>query len=78
LSGNDLSTIFCHYVQHARRTHVDLATGQSDPHANLESGLEIIMAQLARQKGDLARAALGIIFATSVVATLLVWFIAHP
>ena len=46
--------------------------------ANLESGLEILMAQLARQKGDLARAALGIIFATSVVATLLVWFIAHP
>jgi hypothetical protein len=47
--------------------------------ANLETGLEIIMAQLARQKGDLARAALGIIFCTSVITTLLTcWFIAHP
>ena len=47
--------------------------------ANLESGLEVIMAQLARQKGDLARAALGIIFCTSVITTLMTWwFIAHP
>jgi hypothetical protein len=47
--------------------------------ANLESGLEIIMAQLARQKGDLARAALGIIFCTSVITTVMVWwFLAHP
>jgi NhaP-type Na+/H+ or K+/H+ antiporter len=47
--------------------------------ANLESGLEIIMAQLARQKGDLARAALGIIFCTSLITTLMTWwFIAHP
>ena len=47
--------------------------------ANLESGLEVIMAQLARQKGDLARAALGIICCTSVITTLMTWwFIAHP
>jgi hypothetical protein len=47
--------------------------------ANLESGLEIIMAQLARQKGDLARAALGIIFCTALITTLMTcWFMAHP
>jgi hypothetical protein len=43
-----------------------------------KSGLEVIMAQLARQKGDLALAALGIIFCTSVITTLLVsWLVAH-
>jgi len=47
--------------------------------ANLESGLEVIMAQLARQKGDLARAALGIIFCAPVIRTFLVWwFLVHP
>jgi hypothetical protein len=47
--------------------------------ANLESGLEVIMAQLARQKGELARAALGTIFCTSIITTLMTWwFIAHP
>jgi hypothetical protein len=47
--------------------------------ANLESGLEMLMAQLASQRGDLARAALGIIFCTSVITTLMTWwFIAHP
>ena len=49
--------------------------------ANLESGLEIIMAQLARHptKGDLAKAALGLMFSTSVITTLMTWWlIAHP
>jgi hypothetical protein len=49
--------------------------------ANLESGLEIIMAQLARQPttGDLAKAALGLMFSTSVITTLMTWWlIAHP
>jgi hypothetical protein len=49
--------------------------------ANLESGLEIIMAQLARQptKGDLAKAALGLMLSTSVITTLMTWWlIAHP
>jgi hypothetical protein len=44
--------------------------------ANLESGPEIIMAQLARQP---TKAALGLIFCTSVVTTLVTyWYIAHP
>jgi len=48
--------------------------------ANLESGLEVIMAQLARQptRGDLAKTALGLMFCTSVITTLMWWFIAHP
>ena len=48
--------------------------------ANPESGLEIIMAQLARQptRGDLAKTALGLMFCTSVITTLMWWFIAHP
>jgi hypothetical protein len=47
--------------------------------ANLEGGLEVIMAQLARQKVDLARATLGIIFCAPVITTLLVWWLlAHP
>jgi hypothetical protein len=43
--------------------------------ANVESGLEVIMAQLARQKGDLALAALGIIFCTAAVTSLLGWWL---
>jgi hypothetical protein len=49
--------------------------------ANLECSLEVIMAQLARQptRGDLAKAALGVMFCTSVITTLMTWwFIAHP
>jgi hypothetical protein len=48
--------------------------------ANLEISLEVIMAQLARQptKGDLAKAALGLMFCASVITTLMWWFIAHP
>ena len=48
--------------------------------ANLESGLEVIMAQLARQptRGDLAKTALGLMFCTSVISTLRWWFIGHP
>jgi hypothetical protein len=45
--------------------------------ANLETGLEVVMAQLARQKGERARTALGVILATAVITTLMVWFIAH-
>jgi hypothetical protein len=49
--------------------------------ANLECSLEVIMAQLARQptRGDLAKTALGLIFCTSVITTLMTWwFIANP
>jgi hypothetical protein len=47
--------------------------------ALLESNLEIIMGQLAQlpTRGDLAKAALGIIFCTAVVTTLLVWVAWH-
>jgi hypothetical protein len=45
--------------------------------ANVDSGLEVIMAQLARQptRNDLARTALGIIFRTAAVSTGLVWWL---
>jgi hypothetical protein len=49
--------------------------------ASLESGLEIIMAQFARQptRRDLAKAALGLMFCASVITTIMTWwFIAHP
>jgi hypothetical protein len=47
--------------------------------ALLESDLEIIMRQLAwlPTRGELACAALGIIFCTAVVTTLFVWIVWH-
>ncbi len=47
--------------------------------ALIESNLEFIAGQLAKQptRGDLAKTALGIIFCTAVVTTLLVWFVWH-
>jgi hypothetical protein len=45
--------------------------------ANVDGGLEVIMAQLARQptRKDLARTALGIIFCTAAISTGLVWWL---
>jgi hypothetical protein len=45
----------------------------------LEANLEFIAGQLAKQptRGDLAKTALGIIFCTAVVTTLLVWIAWH-
>jgi hypothetical protein len=47
--------------------------------ALIESNLEFIASQLARQptRGDLAKAALGIIFCTAVLTTLFVWIAWH-
>ena len=47
--------------------------------ALIDSNLELIMGQLARQptRGDLAKAALGIIFCTAVLTTLFVWVAWH-
>jgi hypothetical protein len=47
--------------------------------ALIESNLEFISAQLAKQptRGDLAKAVLGIIFCTAVFTTLFVWIAWH-
>jgi hypothetical protein len=47
--------------------------------ALIESNLEIMMGQLARvlTRGDLAKAALGIIFCSAVFTTLFVWIVWH-
>jgi hypothetical protein len=47
--------------------------------ALIESNLEYIASQLAKRptRGDLAKAALGIIFCTAVLTTLLVWAAWH-
>jgi hypothetical protein len=47
--------------------------------ALIESNLEFIAGQLAKQptRGDLAKAALGIIFCTAVFTTLFVWIVWH-
>jgi hypothetical protein len=47
--------------------------------ALLESNLEIIAGQLARlpTRGQLAQAALGIIFCSAVLTTLFVWLVWH-
>jgi hypothetical protein len=47
--------------------------------ALIESNLEFIASQLAKKptRGDLAKAALGIIFCTAVFATLFVWIVWH-
>jgi hypothetical protein len=47
--------------------------------ALLESNLELVMGQFARvpTRGDLAKAALGIIFCTAVFTTLFVWIVWH-
>jgi hypothetical protein len=47
--------------------------------ALLESNLEFIASQLAQRatRGDLARAALGIIFCSAVLITLFVWVVWH-
>jgi hypothetical protein len=47
--------------------------------ALIESNLEFIAAQLAKQptRGDLAKAALSIIFCTAVFTTLFVWIAWH-
>ena len=47
--------------------------------ALIESNLEFIAGQIAKQptRGDLAKAALGIIFCTAVFTTLFVWIVWH-
>jgi hypothetical protein len=47
--------------------------------ALIEGHLEFIAAQLAERptRGDLAKAALGIIFCSAVLTTLLVWVVWH-
>jgi hypothetical protein len=47
--------------------------------ALIESNLEFIAGELAKQptRGDLAKAALGIIFCTAVFTTLFVWIVWH-
>ena len=47
--------------------------------ALIESNLEIIMGQLPRvpTRGDLAKAALGIIFCSAVFTTKFVWIVWH-
>jgi len=47
--------------------------------AAIESDLQFVMGQLARvpTRGDLARAALGIIFCSAVFTTLFVWIAWH-
>jgi hypothetical protein len=47
--------------------------------AALEEHLEFLAGQLARvpTRGDLAKAALGIIFCTAVFTTLFVWVVWH-
>jgi hypothetical protein len=47
--------------------------------ALIESNLEFLARQLARvpTRGDLAKAALGIIFCTAVFTTLFVWVVWH-
>ena len=47
--------------------------------ALIESNLEFLAGQLARvpTRGDLAKAALGIIFCSAVFTTLFVWIVRH-
>jgi hypothetical protein len=47
--------------------------------ALIESNLEFIASQLAQRptRGDLAKAALGIIFCSAVLTTLFVWIASH-
>ena len=47
--------------------------------ALIESNLEFLAGQLARvpTRGDLAKAALGIVFCTAVFTTLFVWIVWH-
>ena len=47
--------------------------------ALIENNLEFLAGQLARvpTRGDLAKAALGIIFCTAVLTTLFVWIVWH-
>jgi hypothetical protein len=47
--------------------------------ALIESNLEFLAGQLARvpTRGDLAKAALGIIFCSAVLTTLFVWIVWH-
>jgi hypothetical protein len=47
--------------------------------ALIESNLEFIAGQLAKQptRGDLAKAALGIIFCSAILTTLFVWIAWH-
>jgi hypothetical protein len=63
--------------------HYPLTLRQADQartdFAPIESNLEFLAGQLARvpTRGDLAKAALGIIFCTAVFTTLFVWIAWH-
>jgi hypothetical protein len=48
-------------------------------YAALESDLQVVMSQLARlpTRGDIAKAALGIIFCSAVFTTLFGWIVWH-
>jgi hypothetical protein len=81
LGSKDYETVLRHNV-HMPDAHM-LTLRQTDQartdFALIESNLEFIAAQLAKQptRGDLAKAALGIIFCTAVFTTLFVWLAWH-
>ena len=74
-------TLLCHNVHMPDENILQLrATDQARTDFGLiESNLEIMMGQLARvpTRGDLAKAALGIIFCSAVFTTLFVWIAWH-
>jgi hypothetical protein len=74
-------TEFGHNVRMADRNILTLRQADQvrTDFALLESNLEFMMGQLARvpTRGDLAKAALGIIFCTAVLTTLSVWIAWH-
>ena len=61
-------TLTLHKADHARADY-----------ALIESNLEFIASQLAQRptRGDLAKAALGIIFCSAILTTLFVWIAWH-
>jgi hypothetical protein len=78
---NDQETAFSHNVRMSNEhsltlRQVDQARGDF---AAIESDLQFVMSRLAKQptRGDLAKAALGIIFCSAVFTTLFVWIVWH-
>jgi hypothetical protein len=78
---NDRVTAFGHNVHMSKQYPLTLrqADEARTDFALLESDLELVMGQLARvpTRGDLAQAALGIIFCSAVFTTLFVWIVWH-
>ena len=75
------TTVFCKnvFMSDQRQLTLQQVDQARTDFALIDSNLELIMGQLSRlpTRGDLAKTALGIIFCTAVVTTLLVWLAWH-